>query len=272
MNILELKEKYKIEIGLMFESKQTKDSYTSALNKFLSENDYVYNLSVNDLKKYFSNFKIRYSNSYYNVICSAVKIFYEKVLGQKQKMNWFKPIKSERKQVQVITFDDFKHIMSNIKSLKQKTITIILYSTGIRISELLNLKLEDVDIINQRFLIHSLKHGKDRFVPMHDLVVKYIQKYIKQYCPNEYLFYGQNSNQYSDSSIRQFLKRAGEGLNKNIYPHKFRHSFGTEMADHINIFDLKELFGHKDLKSTMHYYHIPIEKLHKLYNPLNIKN
>lgn len=265
----ELGKNYVIELDLLFRNENTKYQYKMALKKFISENERCYRKSENELKKYFSEFRNRYSDSYYNVICSAVKIFYEKVLKQPRKMDWFKPIKTEKQFKDIIKDEEFIKMMKNIKNIKHKFFTILLYSTGVRIGELLDIKMVDIDIINQTIFIRTEKNGKNRYVPIHDLTLRYLKVYMKEWNPKEYLFEGQNGGKYSATSIRNVINKASNGIDKNIYPHLFRHTMLSKVIEKENVFLTMELAGHRSLKSTLHYNHIAMDKLKTMYNPLN---
>lgn len=267
-NLSELKKNYDIELNLKFESNDTINSYKSALNKFLNENSRVYRMSVNDLKEYFCNFKKRYSPQYYNVMGAAIKIFFELILKQPFKMFWFSRIKTERNSYNIITWDDFVYMMKNTDQIKHKTMIILLFSTGIRTGEMLNIKMEDVDVINQQIYINTKKHGDKRFVYIHDLALKYLKAYFKKWKPKNYLFEGQNQK-YSKTSLQKIIKKASIGLNKKIWGHLFRHTYITELIENENVFKAKDRAGHRSLKSTLHYYHVPLNQLKAMYNPLD---
>ena len=268
----ELWEIYVIELNILFRNEKTKYQYKMALKKFISENSRCYRMSENDLKKYFSEFRNKYSDSYYNVICSTVKIFYERVLKQSKKMGWFKPIKTDKQFHDIIKDEEFVQIMKNIKNIKHKFFVILFYSTGIRIGELLNIKISDVNILNQTIFINTEKNGKNRYVPIHDLTLRYLKVYLKEWNPKIYLFEGQNGGKYSATSIRNVINKASKNINKNIYPHLFRHTLISKTIEKENVFLTMELAGHKNLNSTLHYNHIPMDKLKEMYNPLNSIN
>lgn len=267
MELSEINKRYDIELGLMPLSAITKESYLSVKNKFIAENERIYRMSELDLKQYFSNFRERYSDSYYNVICSAVKILYERVLKQPNKMSWFYPIKSEKKFQQILTYDEFVEIMKAIPNVKHKTFTILLFSTGIRISELLNTKLSDIDLLHDKIFINTLKHGINRDVQIHAMAKKYINVYLKRFQPKEYLFENPNGGQYSATSIRNVLHKAEKQIGKKVTPHSFRHQYITKVMDKEPLPKTMQMTGHKSIKSILHYYHN--QDISKVYNPLD---
>lgn len=266
MELTEINKKYVTELNIHTKSKATKESYLSALNKFLNENSRVYRLSSNDLKEYMSKFRVVYSDSYYNIMGSALLILYNKVLAQSNKMNWFKSLKTERKFYNITSDNEFIQMMKSVDNIKHKTIIILLYSTGIRLNEMINLKLEDIDFVYKRVFIKSLKGGKNRYVKIHELTERYIRSYLKKSTPDTYLFNGQKKLKYSETSVRNIFKKASNG---KYSPHSARHFYATNTIEHEDIFFTMESLGHKNLNSTLHYNHIAKDRLSESYNPMD---
>jgi integrase len=266
MELTELLKKYDNNLNLKYDSKNTKDGYRNAINRYIKDNDRVYRMSTDNIKQYMSNFRKIYSNSYFNIMGSSLILLYRDVLNQPLKMKWFKSIKTERKFHRIITNDEFIQMMKNAKNLKHKVILIILYSTGIRETELINIKLSDIDFNSKRIFIKSLKNGKNRYSPLKELTERYIKAYIRGWSPKEYLLNGQNTLKYSTSSVFQMIKKVSEG---KVNPHLFRHTFATLMIEHEDVFYTQELLGQRNLNSTLHYNHISQERLIKSFNPLD---
>lgn len=266
MDLTEILENYDKNLDLKYDSKNTKTGYRNALNKYLKDNDRIYRMSKNDVKDYMSIFRKTYSNSYFNIMGSALILLYRDVLNQPFKMTWFKSIKLERKFHRIITNDEFIQMMKSATSLKHKTILIILYSTGIRETELINIKLSDIDFKSKRIFIESLKNGKNRYSPLKELTERYIKAYIKEFNPKEFLLNGQIKMQYSASSIFQMVKRVS---NNKANPHLFRHTFASLMIEKEDVFYTQELLGQRSLESTLHYNHISQDRLQKSFNPLD---
>lgn len=269
MNLTELTRLYVIELknSSTINSERTIKSYIAAMIKFYNENSRIYRMTKEDIKLYMSNIRNKYSDSYYNVIGSSIKILYEKVLKQPNKMNWFKPLKIKRQFVNIISFNDFVMMMKNTDQIKHKLIIILFYSTGIRLSELLDIELSDIDYLNSRIFINTLKGGKNRYVPLHELTIKYLKSYLKKWHPIKYLFEGQNGDKYTSSSVQSMIKKVS---NNKYSPHKFRHAFISNIIENEDVFATMELAGHSSLKSTLFYNHISPYRLNKMYNPLDM--
>jgi len=269
MELTEIKRLYVIELRnkTTINSDQTIRSYESAVNKFLNENNRVYRMSEIQVKGYLALIRETYSDSYYNIIGSAIKILFESVLRQPRKMKWFKAIKSKKTFHNIITNSEFMEMGRRCTNSKSKLIHVLLYSTGIRLGELLDIKLSDIDWDNNRIFIRSVKGGKNRFVPVHDILRRYIIKYLKEWNLPNYLLCGQNGGKYSRSSVQAIIKRTSNG---KYTPHDFRHKYLTELIEHDNVFSAQEQAGHRSLSSTLTYYHMSIDKLNSLFNPLNV--
>ena len=266
MKLTELKKNYVIELNIKTNSEQTKESYISVFNKYTLENSRIYRMTENEIKEYMSCFRSRYSDSYYNVMGACLLIIYNDVLNQPFKMKWFKSIKTDRKFHNITSDDEFVSMMKSVSNTKHKLLIIMLYSTGVRLNELLNIKLTDIDFVYKRIFIRSLKGGKNRYVKLHELTERYLRSYLKTWNPKEYLFNGQFKTKYSPESVRNIFKKASKS---KYSPHSARHYYATNTIEHEDIFFTMESLGHKSLKSTLHYNHIPSDRLSKSFNPMD---
>lgn len=268
MNLTELTRLYVIELknNSNIKSDQTIRGYVSAISKFYNDNSRIYRMSVNEIKEYLAYIRSNYSDSYFNVIGSSVKILFEKVFNQPQKMKWFKPIKTKKTFHNIISYSEFVEMGRRCKNYKHKLILVLLYSTGIRRQELIDIQLKDIDFDNNRIFIRSVKGGKNRFVTLHPIAEKYTLKYLRSWQPSIYLLNGQKSLKYSANSVFNVIKNISGG---KYHPHDLRHTFLTNLIEHENVFAAQDIAGHTSLNSTLHYYHISANKLKKMYNPLD---
>jgi len=267
MDLTELKKNYVTVLRNKpnINSEQTINSYWSCVKIFCQKNKRIYRLTKQDLMEYLAFIRKEFSDSYYNVNGSALKILYKDVLNQSQKMSWFVPTRTHKKFVDIMSFDEFVSMMKSTSQIKHKLIIILFYSTGVRLSELLNIKLSDIK--ENSIFIRTLKNGKNRNVQLHPLTKKYLNSYIKKWHPKEYLLEGQSSGMYSATSTQKVIKKASNG---KFHPHSFRHAYLTNVIERVGIFSAMELAGHLCLNSTLHYNHIPQEKLINMYNPLDV--
>lgn len=200
----------------------------------------------------------------------AIQLFYEICFNQRQKLAKMPHPKKERSIPQVLNIPECFAIFSQIQNLKHKAIIQLSYSCGLRISEVLNIKIKHIDGKQNTLFIEQSKGAKDRSVPVPEetltLLRMYFKAYIKAYKPDTFLFSGQSKihKGYSESSIRSVLKRAAKTAKilKKIKFHTLRHSRATHWYNAgLQIRDIALLLGHNNIKTTEIYIHTGIEDL-----------
>jgi site-specific recombinase XerD len=151
-------------------------------------------------------------------------------------------------------------------------ILAILYSCGLRVSELINLQWKNID--RSRMIINIIrgKGNKDRQVLLSDALIPLLEKYFREFKTQNYILAGQFSEQYSSRSVGQVMKQLAEkaGINKRVYTHLMRHNCFTHMVENgIDINLIQILAGHKKVSTTMIYTHISHNIVSKINSPLN---
>lgn len=163
-------------------------------------------------------------------------------------------------------------VINALKNLKHKTLIILLYSTGMRLSEITNLKIADIDSKLMRIKIVDGKGKKDRFVPLSQLVLQQLRVYYLQYKPIIYLFNGAGKGKkYGVRTVQHILQNTlvKIGLeSKNYSVHSIRHSFATHLIDNgADIQLIQELLGHHHIAQTTQYLHLSSKRMHQTINP-----
>ncbi len=213
------------------------------------------------------------SRSYQNQSVNALKFYLEKVLGQdRQRIELERPLK-QRKLPEVLSLKEVQSILQHTANTKHKAMLTTLYSSGLRIGELLNLRIQDIDGEQQRIWVRAGKGQKDRVTLLSPLLLKLLRKYYREYQPREYLFEGPPGGQYSGSSVRKVLGRAVKkaGIRKAVRPHTLRHSFATHLLENgTNLRYIQELLGHNSPKTTEIYTHVSSKKLSDVKSPLDL--
>lgn len=159
------------------------------------------------------------------------------------------------------------------KNLKHRAIIAIIYSCGLRISELINLELRHIDINRRQIFIKNAKGRKDRYVIIAESFLPLLHNYIRTYEPNRYFVEGHNQKQYSAESVRQFLRRSCKlaKIRKHVTPHTLRHSYATHLLENgIDLRYIQELLGHAKPETTMIYTHVAKKDLLMIKSPLDI--
>ncbi|MCX7654068.1 MAG: tyrosine-type recombinase/integrase [Fervidobacterium sp.] len=145
-----------------------------------------------------------------------------------------------------------------VKELKYKTIISLLYFCGLRVGELCNLRIEDISLYPPYLKIVMGKGNKDRLVPINELIVPLLEKYLNTYKPKIY-FVENKGKPVHPSTVFRIVKRAAKraGITKHIHPHTLRHSFATHLImNNVNVKIVQELLGHANLSTTSIYLHV----------------
>lgn len=168
--------------------------------------------------------------------------------------------------------EEIMQVIDSVQNLKHRTILMLLYSTGMRVSEIANCRIADIDSGNMRIKIVQGKGAKDRFTILSHQVLLELRAYYIIYKPKEYLFNGYRpAKRYSVRSIQHLMQKAliKIGLeNKKYTIHTIRHSFATHLVDSgTDLHTVKELLGHSSLQTTMQYMHLSAKRIDQIVNP-----
>ena len=172
----------------------------------------------------------------------------------------------------VMSQQEIRSLIQSVANIKHRAILIMLYSTGMRLSEIVNCRIADIDSKAMRIKIVQGKGAKDRFTILSEQVLMELRAYYIIYKPTEYLFNGPRpGKRYSVRSVQHLLQKAlvqiGLG-SKNYTIHTIRHSFATHLVDNgTDLHTVKELLGHTSLQTTMQYMHLSSKRISRIINP-----
>lgn len=206
---------------------------------------------------------------------NALKFYYEQVL-QKEKLFW--EIPRPKKQIQIPNFfnqDEIAQILKNTINVKHKTMLMLAYATGMRVSEVIHLKVYNIDSSRMQIKIEQAKGKKDRMISLSPTLLVMLREYFIAYKPSKtgYLFYGtEKTEPYSARSFQMVIQAAKEraGILKSGSTHALRHSFATHLLDHgTDVTMIMKLLGHNDLKTTLRYLHVSNRDILKIISPLD---
>jgi len=159
------------------------------------------------------------------------------------------------------------------RNLKHRAITALIYGSGLRIGELLNLRLSELDVGRKQLFVKDGKGRKDRCVVLADRILPLLENYLGTYAPETYFAEGHPGGPYSATSVRAFLKHNARraGILKKVTPHTLRHSFATHLLEQgIDIRYIQELLGHSRPETTMIYTHVSRKDLMHIRSPLDL--
>ena len=203
---------------------------------------------------------------------NAIKFYFEQVL--KREKFFFDIPRPKKPSIlpKVINAKDIKQLFEVTINLKHNTMLKLCYGLGLRVSEIVNLKIKDIDSKNMQVFIERAKGKKDRYANLPESILEQLRAYFLEYRPKIYLFEGQYGDQYSIRSAQNVFKDAlrKAKINKTIGIHGLRHSFATHLLESgTDVTFIQELLGHKDIKTTLRYIHVSKKSIKNIKSPLD---
>lgn len=178
---------------------------------------------------------------------------------------------------QVLSFSEIKELLSIEMSILDKAVFELLYASGLRVSELADIPLNNIDL-KAKYVRCLGKGSKERIVPMGNMACLAIQNYLKEreYIVKKYrinskfCFIKENGKKLTRQDVYSFINKIGKAINKNISPHTIRHSFATHLLENgADLRIVQELLGHSDVSTTQLYTHISKKRLKEIYFSIN---
>lgn len=257
-------------------SPNTVKSYVQALATFLTffKNKNPIDITDADAQRFFHEYAHGgdISISYQRLIVNAVKHYYAKIEGRKLNIEKLVLPRKPRLLPNVLSKEEVQHILRALENLKHKAMLCLIYSCGLRRSELINLKFHHVDSGRNVLIIKQAKGRKDRIAPLPKFMVEMLRDYYKEYRPEQWLFEGQRKGeQYSEQSLQQVFHQAlaKSGVKKPATLHWLRHSYATHLLEGgTDLRYIQELLGHKSSKTTEIYTHVSTKKLTDIKSPI----
>ena len=258
-------------------SESTVKTYTEALRSFLLfYNDKpVADICDRDIIIFNNDFilKNNFSSSYQNQIVNAVKLFFRTIDDKKLDPEIIHRPKREKVLPNVLSKEEVKLILEAHSNIKHRAMLSLIYSCGLRRSELLHLKPADIDSKRHIVLIRQAKGKKDRIVPLSDKILLMLRDYYKYYKPNTWLFEGQEANEpYDERSLSNVLKQAlyKAGISKPVTLHWLRHSYATHLLESgTDLRYIQEILGHRSSKTTEIYTHVSTRNIQQIKSPFD---
>jgi site-specific recombinase XerD len=212
------------------------------------------------------------SESHQNTIISALKMFYNEVAEQHEKVaNLYRP-KPVLRLPHILSEQEVSRVLKSPKNLKHRAILALIYSSGLRLGEVTNLQITDIQSSINRILVRSAKGKKDRYTILAEKALKILREYVREYRPKFWLFEGQTGGKYSDRSVQAIFDAARQksGVNVNATTHWLRHSFATHLLEKgMDLRYIQELLGHESSRTTELYTHITKKGWNNIKSPLD---
>ena len=212
------------------------------------------------------------SDSYLGQMVNAIKFYYEIVLSMPNRFYEIERPQKRERLPKVLSKADVVAMIKGTQNLKHKCIIGLIYSAGLRRSELLALTIGDIDSKRMTIRVVDSKGRKDRITTLSNTILQLLRLYYKDYNPKDFLFEGQKGFQYTGASILKVVDQAAKRANiaQKVTPHMLRHSFATHLSeDGTDLRKIQNLLGHSSLKTTEVYTHLAINYQVDINNPLD---
>ncbi|MGB5236484.1 MAG: site-specific tyrosine recombinase/integron integrase [Flavobacteriaceae bacterium] len=217
-------------------------------------------LDENDVRKYLlSLVRKDSSDSYINQAINSIKFYYEIVCGMPNRFYSIERPRKSKKLPEVLSVMEVQSLMAEINNVKHRCIVGLLYSSGLRRSEVLALRPEDIDSKRMLVRVNQGKGRKDRYTILSATLLSELRIYYKRYQPQTFLFESPSGKAYSPTSVVNIVSRAAfkAGIKKRVTPHMLRHSFATHLLDKgTDLRKIQVLLGHNSSKTTEIYTHV----------------
>ncbi|GAB5408543.1 MAG: site-specific integrase [Balneolaceae bacterium] len=279
MNKADLLTKYKHHLTLRNFSENTIRAYENGLGLFLGylKANQIDSVTPKVLEDYFyySKKEIGYGYSMMKQLLASVKFLFEEVLKKRIDFDFNVTMKKPSTIPEVLSVEEVQRFLNTFSNIKHKAIFTLCYSAGLRLGEILNIKLSDIDSDRMQIRIQQAKGKKDRYTLLAPNVLELLRKYVKEFLPKVYLFEGRKGGKYSAASIQQLMRRHRKKANikKKATPHTLRHSFATHLLDNgTDIRFIQELLGHKHISTTQIYTHVSSKSLKDVRSPIENLN
>lgn len=255
-------------------SPKTIRSYTNCIQRFLCYTQGKCDVAlINGYLLYLIEEK-NASHSYCNQVVNAVKLYGRRFnyITEKDTIRLQRP-KKETKLPKVLSKEEIKKILEVTKNVKHKTELMLAYSCGLRVSEVAEMKIQDIDSKRMVVIVKQGKGRKDRQSILSEIMLEQLREYYKAYRPKVWLFENPERNgPIASRTLQRIFNQSVElaGIKKPVTFHSLRHSFATHLLESgVDLRFIQELLGHSSSKTTEIYTHVSLQSIQKIRNPLD---
>jgi len=267
------------EMRLRNYSPKTIKAYLSCLRSFVNyfRPRHPRELTERDIRDYllFLLEKEQLSSGTVNQVFNALRLLYVDLYEMPFAIGSIHRPQKERKLFDVLNEEELIRLFQSVGNLKHRVMLMVAYSSGLRVSEVVRLRIEDIDVRRRLIHIRKAKRKKDRYTILSELILKPLHIYWQAHNlkTSGWLFPGRKSERHlSERSIQAVIKRAicAANITKPVSMHTLRHSFATHLLEHgYDIRYIQKLLGHESLKTTEIYTHVSTTEIGKIKSPLD---
>ncbi len=257
-------------------SEKTIKTYKGLFEEFIN---FYYKFEINTISEQQIIAFVRYlvmerkvSTSYQNQAINAIKFYYEKVLGGQRKFYFIDRPKREHTLPTVLNEEEIKLLFNAVVNIKHKCMLMLAYSAGLRLGEIIRLRMSDIDRERMQIRVTQSKGKKDRYTKLSLKFLSVFDKYAEEYKPKDYAFEGVNGVEYSPSSLQNIIRAATlkAGITKRCTMHTLRHTFATHSLENgVDLRYIQSMMGHESSKTTEIYTHITTKGFDQIKSPLD---
>lgn len=272
---LKIPKAYQQKLILKGYAANTQRNYCNAFLKFLKYFNHMSLKAINEneIRNYLEYLitEQKASTSKVNIALSSIKFYYETVLDLPKLFVKIERPKKSKKLPKVLSKCEVQDLLLHTQNIKHKSVISLLYSGGLRRSELINLLVEDIDSKRMLIKVRGAKGFKDRFTVLTPTMLRILRSYYQTYKPRKYLFEGATNSKYSSTSVLNVVTKAASkaGILKRVTPHMLRHSFATHLLEAgTSLRHIQLLLGHNSSKTTEIYTHVAKKDIGKIQDLL----
>lgn len=244
--------------------------YITDLLKCSSKNPKTVN--SDDIRKYLENLADNgKSSSSLNIAYSAFRLYFEKILNRRFFAN-IPRAKQPKKLPETLTKEEVKLILGTIQNVKHKLILGFMYSSGLRVSEVVSCKVKDLDFASRLLRVRQAKGAKDRTTILSEKMCPVLKKYLKNKASDDYVFESERGGKLTERTVQKVFETAliESGIKRSATCHSLRHSFATHLLEAgTSIRYIQELLGHSKLETTQIYTKVANNNLQTIKSPLD---
>jgi len=272
----ELRQKMIDEMTIRGFSVKTQEAYISAVaglaGYYKQSPEQISKQMVKDYLLYLMKEKQRAWNSC-NVVVSGLRFFYTHTIGKKWVSLSIPPRKKVRRLPEILSKEELEKLFGALSNQKHRTLLMTTYSAGLRVSEVIGLKVTDIDSKRMMIRVQQGKGKRDRYTILSERLLKELRIYWKMYQPAQWLFSGPDKNRpLTDRSAQAIYNNAKEkaGIEKGKGIHTLRHCFATHLMESgVNIRTIQTLMGHTSIQTTMIYLQVTRKQISETQSPLD---
>ncbi|MCF2944552.1 tyrosine-type recombinase/integrase [Paenibacillus tarimensis] len=217
--------------------------------------------------------QLKRSHSYVNQAISALKFYGKHVLHGKQSDTAYVRPKREQKLPNVLSLGEVKRVLTAVANVKHQAILYLTYSSGLRVGEVVRLKVQDLDRERRTLRVKQGKGRKDRLTLLSESALEIVERYMRQERPDNWLFTGQTAGSHlTERTVQKVFEQAvrASKIQKKVSVHALRHSFATHLLEGgIDLRYIQELLGHQSSRTTERYTHVSVKDIRRIKSPLD---